>query len=140
MFIYTHTHLSIYIYIHTHTYTYIHRYIYIYIYTYTSIYRGGRRPTAPLRVRERRNLGSSKMWCLRMWCLIMIVLSPSSVVNHISSFGKNILLSNTTSSNTTSFTSEEPIRAGLLAAGAEPVFMWSGADGGAPICMYVSFA
>ena len=32
-------------------------------------------------------LGSSRMWCLRMWCLIIIVLSPSIVVNCDMSFG-----------------------------------------------------
>ena len=35
---------------------------------------------------------SSRMWCLRMWCLIIIVVSPSIMVNATIMFGKRFII------------------------------------------------
>ena len=50
-------------------------------------------------------LGSSGMWCLRMWCLIIIVVWPYHILLFIVTSMPHLLLSNTTSSNTTSLNS-----------------------------------
>ena len=54
-------------------------------------------------------IGSSKPWCLRMWCLIIVVtirFDKTSLMNHTMIVRHNLLLSNTTSSNTTTLNSE----------------------------------
>ena len=73
--------IYIYIYVYIHTYTYIYTYKCIYIYIYICIQTCALRPaSAPPRIRASSfepAFGSSRMWCLRMWCLIILVLWPN---------------------------------------------------------------
>ena len=57
---------------------------------------------------NRQDIGSSRMWCLRMWRLILIVIrfDNHSLINTSLIIRPSILFSNATSSNTTFLNSE----------------------------------
>ena len=106
IYIYIHT------YIHIYIYTYIHLYIYIYIYTYIYIRTKGDAKAHDSWKMGR--VGCSGMWCFRMWGLKIVVLNPPPIstidvkLPHLQLLTVDkLLLSNPTSSNTTSLNSRK---------------------------------
>ena len=87
----------------------MYKHIYIYICLYTHIYWYA---SARLigRVWQVLIFGSSRMWCLRMWCLIIVVSWPFCLLLVSVTSVSNLLLSNTTSSNATSLNSRSLLK------------------------------